>query len=152
MPHEIPPEQRDSYVFQLHEQLLDMEQRLIPMGLHVFGEANQSHAADALRMISAFDRPEIGVRSLPGLIAEGLGLPEYPVLLRESSNSEDRLDQRLRVEGLVREAVDIFLAGGLAAGPAVEFLARTANVGSRNRAAYLRSWAGLRTDFRAIRK
>jgi magnesium chelatase subunit H len=129
MPHEIPPEQRDSYVFRLHEQLLDMEQRLIPMGLHVFGEANQNHAADALQMIAAFDRPEIGVRSLPCLIAEGLSLPEYPVLLRESSKSEDRLDQRLRVEGLVREAVGIFLAGGLVADPAVAFLVRTANVG-----------------------
>src|SRR5215510_1172622 len=111
MSHEVPPEERDSYVLRLHEQLLEMEQRLIPIGLHVFGEANQNHAADILQAIAGFDRPEMGVRSLPSLIAEGPGLREPQ-----------------EVAALVREAIAIFLAEGLVPDRAVEFLARTAHV------------------------
>src|SRR5215471_9094594 len=111
MSHEVPPEERESYVLRLHEQLLEMEQRLIPIGLHVFGEANQNHAADILQAIAAFDRPEMGVRSLPSLIAEGPGLREPQ-----------------EAAALVREAIAIFLAEGLVPDRAVEFLARTAHV------------------------
>src|SRR5262245_23426308 len=109
MRHEISVEERDSYVFRLYEQLLEMEQRLIPIGLHVFGEVDQDHAAGMLQAIAAFDRPEMGVRSLSDLVAEGLGEPQ-------------------RVEALVREAIGIFLADGLVPDRAAEFLARTANV------------------------
>jgi magnesium chelatase subunit H len=128
MSHEIPPEKRDCYVLRLHEQLLEMEQRLIPIGLHVFGEANQDHAADILLAIAAFDRPEMGVRSLHGLVAEGLRLPQYPLLLRESAWREDRLQERQRVEALVREAIAIFRADRLVPDRAAEFLARAANI------------------------
>src|SRR5215471_21813663 len=111
MSHEVPPEERESYVLRLHEQLLEMEQRLIPIGLHVFGEANQEHAADILQAIAAFDRPEMGVRSLPSLIAEGLGSLEPQ-----------------EMTALVREAIAIFLADRLAPDRATEFLGRTAHV------------------------
>src|SRR5262249_45569986 len=81
-----------------------------------------------LPMIASFDRPEIGVRSLPSLVAEGLNLPDYPLLLRENAGLEDRLEQRERVEAVVREAVARFLAGGLDPDAAAAYLARAANV------------------------
>lgn len=61
-----PQKDRDAQVFALYEQLLEMEQRLIPTGLHVFGRASSSgEQADLFKMIAAFDRPELGVRGLP---------------------------------------------------------------------------------------
>jgi magnesium chelatase subunit H len=59
-------ELRDEQVLELYEQLLEIEQRLIPTGLHVFGRPSQSRErADLLKMIASFDRPESGVRALP---------------------------------------------------------------------------------------
>jgi magnesium chelatase subunit H len=57
---------RDARVFDLYEQLLDIEQRLIPTGLHVFGRASSAgEQADLFKMIASFDRPEHGIRALP---------------------------------------------------------------------------------------
>jgi magnesium chelatase subunit H len=61
-----PDTDRDTRVFALYEQLLEMEQRLIPTGLHVFGRASSAgEQTDLFKMIAAFDRPELGVRALP---------------------------------------------------------------------------------------
>jgi magnesium chelatase subunit H len=114
-------------VLQLHEQLLEIEQRLIPTGMHVFGRApDDARLADMLRMVAAFDRPDLGIRSLPDLVAQGLELPRYESLLRESSDSEEALRQRERVEAIVHEAVQQFLAAGIE--PAAASLARSAFV------------------------
>jgi magnesium chelatase subunit H len=60
---------RDARVFALYEQLLEMEQRLIPTGLHVFGRASSTgEQADLFKMIASFDRPEHGIRALPAEI------------------------------------------------------------------------------------
>ena len=48
---------------QLCEQLTEIEQRLIPTGLHIFGRAAElQEKADLLRMVASFDRPEHGAR------------------------------------------------------------------------------------------
>ena len=76
---------------QLYEQLLEIEQRLIPTGLHVFGHAAElKEKTDLLRMVASFDRPEHGARSLPKMIAEQLGIGNYEELLHEASASESR--------------------------------------------------------------
>ncbi|MCW5980667.1 MAG: cobaltochelatase subunit CobN [Bryobacteraceae bacterium] len=123
----MTPEERDRLVLRLYDNLLDIEQRLIPTGLHVFGRPpGDAEAADMLRMVASFDRPEFGVRSLPGLVARGLGLPAYEVLLAESGSSEYRLAQRERVEAVVRLAIERFLTGG--GEGAARLLAGEANV------------------------
>ena len=59
-------DERDAKVFALYEQLLEIEQRLIPTGLHVFGRASSAgEKIDLLKMIASFDRAEAGVRALP---------------------------------------------------------------------------------------
>jgi magnesium chelatase subunit H len=64
-------DERDAKVFALYEQLLEIEQRLIPTGLHVFGRASSAgEKIDLLKMIASFDRPEAGVRSLPENLAD----------------------------------------------------------------------------------
>src|SRR5256885_16055283 len=56
----------DARVFALYEQLLEIEQRLIPTGLHIFGRASSAgEKTDLLKMVASFDRPEAGVRALP---------------------------------------------------------------------------------------
>lgn len=63
--------ERDAKVFALYEQLLEIERRLIPTGLHVFGRPSQPvEKADLLKMIASFDRPEVGVRALPEPVAD----------------------------------------------------------------------------------
>ena len=50
---------RDARVRQLYEQLLEIEQRLIPTGLHVFGRASElKEKADLLRMDQQVDARE----------------------------------------------------------------------------------------------
>src|SRR2546428_535348 len=101
--------EQDASVMQLYQQLLEIEQRLIPTGLHVFGRASElQEKADLLRMVASFDRPEHGARALPKLVAEGLGIDGYDALLHEpSANETTEL-----IDGIVSEAVRRFCEGG----------------------------------------
>jgi magnesium chelatase subunit H len=104
-------EPRDDRVLELYEKVLEVEQRLIPTGLHVFGRASShDQTADLLRMVSSFDRPEMGVRALTDLIAQGLGLPGYALLLSESGSSNQRMAERGKVEAILTESIGRFLA------------------------------------------
>jgi magnesium chelatase subunit H len=124
---ELSPEERDRRVLFLHEQVLEIEQRLIPTGLHVFGRVPQTPAlADMLRMVASFDRPEAGARALTDMVAEGLGLRSYTTLLRAASASEISLRERERVDEIVSKAIELFIAGG--ADEAVDWLQNRARV------------------------
>ena len=106
----------DNRVAQLSQQLIEIEQRLIPTGLHVFGRAAElKEKADLFRMVASFDRPEHGAVSLPRLVAEGLGIDGYDDIVQETTTSEtkDLIDQ-IAKEGIAR------------------FLERGANGGSSN--------------------
>src|ERR1700704_4837396 len=101
--------ERDARVMRLCEELIEIEQRLIPTGLHVFGRpAELQEKADLLRMVASFDRPEHGARALPALVAEALGIDGYAELLQERPTNET---QEL-VDGVVSEAVQKFCEGG----------------------------------------
>lgn len=116
-------DKRDARVARLHEQLAEIEQRLIPTGLHVFGRASElEEKADLLRMVSSFDRPEHGVRALPKLVAEGLGVEGYDSLLHDPAATETRD----LIDGIVSEAVRQFCADG--ADKAAEWLNLRASV------------------------
>ncbi|MBA2704567.1 MAG: cobaltochelatase subunit CobN [Blastocatellia bacterium] len=101
--------ERDARVMRLYEQLLEIEQRLIPTGLHVFGAASElQEKADLLRMVASFDRPENGSRALPKLVAEALRIENYDALLHDSSPSETKE----LIDGLVSQAVQKFCESG----------------------------------------
>ena len=120
--------QRDARVTHLYEQLIEIEQRLIPTGLHVFGRAAElKEKTDLLRMVGSFDRPELGVRSLPSLVASGLGIENYESSTQETSTSETRE----LIDGVVSESVRLFTKSG--ADVALDFLTSRANV-DRNEA------------------
>ena len=116
-----PAEERDARVLELIDQLIEIEQRLIPTGLHVFGQPSQpAERADMLRMIASFDRPEAGVRALPDLISEGLGFGRYDEIIKSKRSQHEEIDK------LVIESVREFVANGRQA--AVNFLKGSANV------------------------
>ena len=124
----ISKEERDQRVLELYEQVLELEQRLIPTRLHVFGRASESReVTDLLRMVASFDRPEIGARSLASLITEGLGLTDYARLLSESSQSEPKMVERERVESILQEAIHLFTIDS-GANAAIDFLYERAGV------------------------
>ena len=119
--------ERDRRVLELYDQLIEVEQRLIPTGLHVLGRPyGGAERVDVLRMIASFDRPEAGVRALPDLVSKSLGIGSYDVLLRSASLDQDRLSDREQVDNLVSEAIREFLQGGSDA--AASLLERTANI------------------------
>jgi len=119
--------ERDRRVMELYDQLLEVEQRLIPTGLHVFGRPSAiAERADMLRMIASFDRPEAGVRALPDLISLNLGLGSYDALLKSASVDQAPLAQRERIDSLVSAAIGEFLDRGSAA--AASLLEHSANV------------------------
>src|SRR5256884_10006171 len=101
--------ERDARVMRLYEQLIEIEQRLIPTGLHILGRAAElREKADLLRMVAAFDRPEQDAFALPSLVAEALGIDGYDKLIQETTTSETIE----LVEEIVTEAVQRFCEAG----------------------------------------
>jgi magnesium chelatase subunit H len=139
---ETSPEQRDARILELYERLLEIEQRLIPTGLHVFGEAPASGQLKALlQIVGSFDRfdpdphaassdVEPTIRALTGLIAQGLGLASYQELVDGSGASEEGARDRQRVESLLHRAIEIFLSApeGRGATSGAEFLQQQGGV------------------------
>src|SRR5438067_5237481 len=112
---------QDHQVSRLSEQLVEIEQRLIPTGLHIFGRgAELKEKADLLRMVASFDRPEHDARALPKLVANGLGL-DSEVLNESPTNETKEL-----IDLVVTESIARFCEKG--ADEAVAYLKDSANV------------------------
>lgn len=118
------PSDRDRRVLEIYDRLVEIEQRLIPTGLHVFGQPSQGkERADLLRMIVSFDRPDTKARSLPTLVAEGLGIS--PAVLANAANEADLVQQET-VASTVDDAIRLFLAESTE--HALEYLSAQAKV------------------------
>jgi magnesium chelatase subunit H len=106
-------EEREHRVLALYEQVLEIEERLIPTGLHVFGQVDAERPlVDMLKMVASFDRPEANVRALTDLVAEALCSTDYASLLKNSGSDEESLHQREEVEAHVRGALELFVREG----------------------------------------
>jgi magnesium chelatase subunit H len=143
----LTDEERDRRVRSLHERVREIEERLIPTGLHVFGRtSDERECADLLRMVASFDRPDEGTRSLPDLITEGLstratnardvddaGDAKRPGEAKRLTDAEEEaLRARERVDEIAREAIAIFLRKGVdAACRRLETCANVPTVSSR---------------------
>jgi magnesium chelatase subunit H len=127
----ITQAERDRRVLELCDQVLEIEERLIPTGLHVFGRVPETNArADMLRMVASFDRPEAGTRALPDIVAEGLGLHPYVALLQASRASATGLSERERVDEVVSKSIGLFISSGVDV--AVNWLEKEARVAPEN--------------------
>ena len=70
----IDLEGRDALVGAVYRQLMEIESRLLPCGLHTIGRPPTAEEAIAtLVSIASLEREEDGLRSLPGLLAEAIG-------------------------------------------------------------------------------
>lgn len=122
---------RDRRVLDIHERLVEIEQRLIPTGLHVFGRpSGNTERADLLRMVASFDRPEANTRALPDLVAEALGLDPVALSLNAKPVDEQLLAQREQVAQIISDAIQTFLAEGIEA--ATSQLERSTNLDPKN--------------------
>jgi magnesium chelatase subunit H len=118
------PLERERLVLELYEQLIEIEQRLIPTGLHVFGRAGElRERADMLRMVASFDRPEHGARALPDLVTEGLTSGPRGSSLTQKTTDQSQSEIR---DGIVADAVREYVTNGGKA--AIGWLEANANV------------------------
>jgi magnesium chelatase subunit H len=109
----LTAEERDRRVMKLYEQLLEIEERLIPTGLHVFGRVPELPArVDMLRMVASFERPEAKAMALPDLVAQSLGYGAYTELIEASQQNTARLSAREHVDEIVKASIAIFIKDG----------------------------------------
>tara|TARA_Y100001968_G_scaffold3388_1_gene2987 strand:+ start:109429 stop:113436 length:4008 start_codon:yes stop_codon:yes gene_type:complete len=67
-------DERDELVGGIYKQLMEIESRLLPCGLHTIGEAPTAEEAVAtLVNIASLEREQESIRSMPALLAESLG-------------------------------------------------------------------------------
>ncbi len=134
----ISPEQDpNGYVLALYNALLEVEERLIPTGLHMLDEVPAADMlADMLVSISSFSRGRAGTRdeapALSELIASGLGW-SLEELRKTAPTNNDALARWERLSKIHRAALGIFV-NSLEQGPeiasnkAAEHLKQEANV------------------------
>ncbi len=127
----------DLFVARLHGHLMEIESRLIPTGLHVAGEApSPPELCDLLLCVGEYDRPELGVRALTGIIADAAGEPDYTDLARRAEESEEALALYTRIRDAARASIRAMLEtdGGKSndgrIGPGVEVVRALTRPGS----------------------
>ncbi|RRR67292.1 MAG: magnesium chelatase subunit H [Candidatus Viridilinea halotolerans] len=116
-------EERDDAVgltlARLSHRLLEVEQRLIPVGLHVLGQPPAGEElVDILSLVATFNRPPGGGANLPELIAAGMGF-DYAALCNRLSQDSVAQAQYRQVDAACRAAVARLVAGEPLAVPGV---------------------------------
>ncbi|NTV06499.1 MAG: magnesium chelatase subunit H [Chlorobiaceae bacterium] len=102
---EKPPEE---YILRLHSELYMIEERMIPLGLHIMGEAPLPESlSDHLALLAAHSRPELDGKSLPELICNHLHY-DYQELLNNSGSDRKAQERWQQVSAICREAVKRF--------------------------------------------
>ena len=102
---ERPPEE---YVTRLHSELYLIEERMIPLGLHIMGEApTPESVSDHLALLAAHSRPELEGKSLPELICHHLNY-DYGELLDHLGNDREAQQRWQQVSSINREALKRF--------------------------------------------
>jgi magnesium chelatase subunit H len=97
---------RDGVIGAVYRQLMEIESRLLPCGLHTIGKPPTSEEAIAtLVNIAALERDEEGIRSLPALLAEALGRSIEEVYRGNDSGVLADVELNRRITETSRQAV-----------------------------------------------
>ncbi len=99
----------EMYVAALAHELLQIEQRMIPMGLHVLGRPpSTSELADILSLMATFNQPDKKLDPLPQMIATQMGWDygQLRATLRTDRTSQGRWEE---IETICRETMSRFV-------------------------------------------
>ncbi|GAB4111626.1 MAG: magnesium chelatase subunit H [Roseiflexaceae bacterium] len=116
----------EQLVAALAHELILVEQRMIPVGLHVLGAPpSQAELVDTLALVATFARPSMDMPTLPEQIAASLGW-NYQAI-RDALASEREAQQRWeRIDSILRATIRQFVHDGNALA-AERFLAEQTN-------------------------
>jgi magnesium chelatase subunit H len=104
-----PTPDDDAYVAALAHELLEVEQRMIPVGLHVLGQPPAaSERTDILALVAAFARPDADTPPLPHLVAQALG-HRYDDLLNRMRHDATAQAHWQQIDDICREAVRLLV-------------------------------------------
>ncbi len=99
----------EACVAKLAHELIQVEQRLIPVGLHVLGEPpGQAERSDILALVAAFVHPDAQTPTLPQLVAAGLGWNHADLCAGLASDATAQARWQ-RVDEICREAIRLFV-------------------------------------------
>lgn len=105
----------ETYIAALAHELMQVEQRMIPMGLHVLGQApSDEELVDMLALVATFARPDPNLPPLPHLIAAGLG-QNYEDLRNQVKHSQQAQEYWETIDAMCRQAVRHFMTDRTAA-------------------------------------
>mgnify|MGYP006272697711 CR=1 FL=1 len=100
------------YIAAIAHELIQVEHRMIPMGLHILGNTPQDdELVDILALVSAFTRPDYRrttLNPLPQLIAEHMG-HDYEVLRKQVQTDQNAQATWQCIDEIVRHAMRIFI-------------------------------------------
>ena len=98
----------EEYITRLHSELYAIEERMIPLGLHIMGEApSPESVGDHLALLAEHSRPELEGKSLPELVCNHLGY-DYNQLMDNLGSNRDAQQRWQKVSTISREAVKRF--------------------------------------------
>lgn len=98
----------EAFVTRLSAELYQIEERMIPLGLHVMGEAPSPESlSDQLALLASHPQPSLGGKSLPELLAGHLRLDYRSLEERMEEEAEAQKEWR-RIQAVSREAVRRF--------------------------------------------
>ncbi|MEO1286332.1 MAG: magnesium chelatase subunit H [Chloroflexota bacterium] len=128
-------EDADAYITALKHELIEVEHRMIPMGLHILGETPQSdEIIDIFALVTAFTRPEYGRKTLnplPQLIAEGLKW-DYEHLRKTIKYDSDSQAKWQELDCINRDVMRLFMTAPrhpkLDNSPMDDYLMQRANI------------------------
>jgi magnesium chelatase subunit H len=99
----------EEYVTWLNNELYLIEERMIPLGLHVLGQAPSAESlVDNLALLVSHSRPELDNRSLPELVCAGLRL-DYDRLIEHHEEEMQLRESWQKVTSVCHEAVKRFV-------------------------------------------
>merc|ERR1711871_1843205 len=97
---------RGQVVGKVYNQLMEIESRLLPCGLHTIGEPPTAEEAIAtLVNIAGIDRPEDNIKSLPRQIAESIGRDIEEIYRNANAGVLTDVELNQRITNANREAV-----------------------------------------------
>ncbi|NTU57333.1 MAG: magnesium chelatase subunit H [Chlorobiaceae bacterium] len=109
MLHPSPEAGDEEYITWLNNELYLVEERMIPLGLHVLGQAASLESlTDNLTLLVSHARPELDNCSLPELVCNGLHL-EYESIVEKHEENMAYRESWQKVTGICREAIRRFI-------------------------------------------